>query len=430
MLREEQIERWKTLRDEMFSNEAFISERRELNTPRNIAVKQMNECLRQFLSGEIDLPEFRSIFQLKTATDWSKFGLKGFSGAMFLNMLVNHIPDQEELAQQLKVTLPAPQNRDDGYHRLSNFMNYLNNLHLSGLVKKQNIQPAHTSYFYSGWWHIQNIQEWPIYYTSARKALASEETYTPLTDQPIDDYFAFREAFLEIAKNLDLTLWEMEHLCVWREERSVEITPPIENVGVESSSSTIIEPLIQTSSKILDEEEKVHSQIQWLLARIGQKFGYKVWIAANDRKRTWKGEALSTYSINELPYFNGVGSKSQRMIELIDVVWLKNLKIVAAFEVEGTTSIYSGLLRMSDLSLALENFLFPLYIAVPTTRIEDVKSQLSRLTFQRLQLHERCRFFTFEKLVEEADAMLRYAKDVNAIDQISQQVGDITEEGL
>jgi hypothetical protein len=40
---------------------------------------------------------------------------------------------------------------------------------------------------------------------------------------------------------------------------------------------------------------------------------------------------------------------TNRTVELIDVLWLQGNAIVAAFEVESTTSIYSGPLRMADL---------------------------------------------------------------------------------
>ena len=40
---------------------------------------------------------------------------------------------------------------------------------------------------------------------------------------------------------------------------------------------------------------------------------------------------------------------TNRTIELIDVLWLDGNSIEAAFEIESTTSIYSGILRMSDL---------------------------------------------------------------------------------
>jgi hypothetical protein len=42
-----------------------------------------------------------------------------------------------------------------------------------------------------------------------------------------------------------------------------------------------------------------------------------------------------------------------KTIENIDVIWLFRRSIVHAFEVEHTTAIYSGLLRMADL-LALQ----------------------------------------------------------------------------
>ena len=37
------------------------------------------------------------------------------------------------------------------------------------------------------------------------------------------------------------------------------------------------------------------------------------------------------------------------LIEHIDVLWLRGNRVEAAFEVEHTTAVYSGLLRMSDL---------------------------------------------------------------------------------
>ena len=42
-----------------------------------------------------------------------------------------------------------------------------------------------------------------------------------------------------------------------------------------------------------------------------------------------------------------------RTIEQIDVLWLKRRSIVRAFEIEHTTAVYSGILRMADL-LALQ----------------------------------------------------------------------------
>jgi hypothetical protein len=56
---------------------------------------------------------------------------------------------------------------------------------------------------------------------------------------------------------------------------------------------------------------------------------------------------------------------TNRTIELIDVLWLKGNAVVAAFEIESTTSIYSGLLRMSDLIAMQPNLNIPLYLVAP-----------------------------------------------------------------
>jgi hypothetical protein len=58
---------------------------------------------------------------------------------------------------------------------------------------------------------------------------------------------------------------------------------------------------------------------------------------------------------------------TNRTIELIDVLWLKGNAVVAAFEIESTTSIYSGLLRMSDLIAMQPNLNIPLYLSPPTS---------------------------------------------------------------
>ena len=166
-------------------------------------------------------------------------------------------------------------------------------------------------------------------------------------------------------------------------------------------------------------------RVQWALARIGKGLGCKVWIAKNDHKKTWTGETLGDLSIDRLPNF-GIGNDAQKTIELIDVLWVRGAnQIVGAFEVEHSTSVYSGLLRMSDLTVASPNLSFPLYIVAPVERLKKVRRELSRPTFQSIELHRRCGYFSDEKLLDAMDEMVKWGTDPSIINKLASWVDDM-----
>ena len=150
-----------------------------------------------------------------------------------------------------------------------------------------------------------------------------------------------------------------------------------------------------------------HAEIQYLLLTLGADLGLDVWVARNDRGRKWNGVALGSLPrmIDELPtQFN---EATTRTIELIDVLWLSGNSIVAAFEVECTTSIYSGLLRMSDLMALQPNLDINLYLVAPDERREKVEQELLRPTFglREKPLAKICGFLPFSVLCEKLDGI-------------------------
>ena len=150
-----------------------------------------------------------------------------------------------------------------------------------------------------------------------------------------------------------------------------------------------------------------HTEIQHRLMTLGSEMGFDIWVARNDRSRMWDGKALGDLPgvIDELPtQFN---EATNRTIELIDVLWLKGNSIVAAFEVECTTSVYSGLLRMSDLLALQPNLEINLYLVAPDERREKVKQEILRPTFSLKEkpLAEICGFLGFGKLTEKLDGI-------------------------
>lgn len=106
---------------------------------------------------------------------------------------------------------------------------------------------------------------------------------------------------------------------------------------------------------------------------------------------------------------------TNRTIELIDVLWLQRDAIVAAFEVEHTSAIYSGLLRMSDLVSMQPNIKLNLYLVAPDDRRDKVITEINRPTFARLKppLPKICKFIPYSQLKKEIDKIgdrVRYLK--------------------
>jgi predicted RNA-binding protein len=154
-----------------------------------------------------------------------------------------------------------------------------------------------------------------------------------------------------------------------------------------------------------------HTQIQWLLLKLGSDMGFDIWVARNDRGKKIKGKKFIDLPRlkTELPLqFDEATNKT---IELIDVLWLQGNAIVAAFEVESTTSIYSGLLRMADLIAMQPNLNIPLYLVAPDDRREKVMTEVNRPTFSKLSppLSEICRYISFNGL-NQVSSILRFLK--------------------
>ena len=116
---------------------------------------------------------------------------------------------------------------------------------------------------------------------------------------------------------------------------------------------------------------------------------------------------------------------TNQTIEYIDVLWLRGNAIVAAFEIESTTSIYSGLLRMSDLIAMQPNLNTPLYVVAPDQRRSEVLEEVNRPTFSRLNppLSQGCRpifFSTLREWIAQLRPMLRYLRPQFVEEELSE----------
>jgi hypothetical protein len=151
-----------------------------------------------------------------------------------------------------------------------------------------------------------------------------------------------------------------------------------------------------------------HTEIQALLLKLGAAMKLDVWVAYNDRGRSFQGVPLGAMPRMRDKLPTSFASHAQRIVSLIDVLWLDGPAIVAAFEVESTTSIYSGLLRMADLLALQPNVSIPLFIVAPDERRERVLQEVNRPTFTKLNLAGACGFIPFSAVREEVGKGGRY----------------------
>ena len=152
-----------------------------------------------------------------------------------------------------------------------------------------------------------------------------------------------------------------------------------------------------------------HVRMQWALVNMGLKAGSKVWVPKNDQRKITNEYSFSDF---EKEFTSGIDVDA-RYVENIDVVWKDEFRIDAAFEVENSTSIYSGLLRFSDLKIIAPNSNYPLIIVAPEDRREKVRRQVIRPTFHQLEFDRQVKFLSYE-MIDEVDKFTANNTSVNS----------------
>lgn len=145
------------------------------------------------------------------------------------------------------------------------------------------------------------------------------------------------------------------------------------------------------------EEGSIHTKSQHMLIKMGKITGCSVWVASNDYNKTYQGEILGKDCIDKLPNF-GLSKEAMDRITYIDTIWIQQNAPICAFEVETTTSIYSGLLRMADLIALVPALKIKLFIVAPNERKKKVMQELNRPIFKKIGLNDYCRFISIEDL--------------------------------
>jgi type II restriction enzyme len=171
------------------------------------------------------------------------------------------------------------------------------------------------------------------------------------------------------------------------------------------------------------DSDRTHTEVQGWLRDLGLALGFDVWIAANDRTRTMGTGRLGDGCLESLPATLAQCAGADA-IRLIDVLWLErgSARVAAGFEVEHTTSIYSGIVRLLDLALGSSGEATRgLFLVAPDDREKDVRSQLQRPAFRQVAgLHVR--YLSYGELAKHREAMARFGAGLKAVEAIARRL--------
>ncbi len=141
-----------------------------------------------------------------------------------------------------------------------------------------------------------------------------------------------------------------------------------------------------------------HWQAQTLIGGIGALKGYSVFVPPNNVELLDWGLVKPFQVIGALPAYV---EERTRFVSEIDVIWVdhKHDAIAAAFEVEHSTPIYSGLLRFNDVLLTCPG-VSRFFVVSNESRRDLFARQIQRPTFQRSGLNELASFLDYSNVFD------------------------------
>ena len=169
--------------------------------------------------------------------------------------------------------------------------------------------------------------------------------------------------------------------------------------------------------------DRTHTQVQGWLRDLGRELGFAVWVAANDRGRPYANGRLGDGCLAALPPALAAAPGAEA-VRLIDVIWIDpaTQAAAAAFEVEHSTSIYSGIVRLLDLALGCAGSMGQaLFLVAPDGRQAEVRQQLRRPAFSRVS-ELGIRYVPYGELERERAAIARFGSGLKPLHAISRSI--------
>jgi len=145
--------------------------------------------------------------------------------------------------------------------------------------------------------------------------------------------------------------------------------------------------------RTLPTEEPLHDFMIKKIVESGEKKGYSSHIGRTEQRKYVEFRKMSLPMGSNVQF--GLSREAFDIIREIDVLWIKNNTIVAAFEVEKNTTIDSGINRFRNLFVVTPNIKVKAHIVIPDRRVDEAIRKINSPANKKEGLHEKIKYLLF-----------------------------------
>lgn len=219
-----------------------------------------------------------------------------------------------------------------------------------------------------------------------------EAVFTNLINGNAAEYEEISRVLSKIAEKTDERNWQLKELG---SEAQLQLLQFIEKRETPKAAQTTI------TGEELTTEESIHDLMIKQLVAFGKNEGYSSHIGQTEQRKYVEFRKMSIPMGSNVQY--GLNRQAFDIIREIDLLWLKGDAIVAAFEIEKSTTIDSGINRFRNLFAATPNQNIPVYIVIPDKREEEATNKIGSLANRRDNLHKKIKYLLFSDIKNKKD---------------------------
>ncbi len=157
------------LADPNTTNEGESEKFSSFDQKRIAALPALNELIKNFLSGKIDLQRFKDEHGSK-CRELPYWGFKGTSGQMQVNQLAKNIEEADRV-RIFRNAVKVPVTEDEAKEKIDALVRYIAEKRSSSPNPRSLPRPVSVKYMLSYFWEIQDHTKWPVCYNSSKRVL-------------------------------------------------------------------------------------------------------------------------------------------------------------------------------------------------------------------------------------------------------------------